>query len=375
VVVLVRDDRDARLAGPRPESQRGFHPRDAAADDDEPHAPSRGVSLACAILFPDRLTSSQGERVHLFASAAAPTRLTPAYALLVSALGRAAVAALLGTAAEASAAAPGTGNVQAALVAETSSLQPGTPSWVGVQLRMAPGWHTYWRNAGDAGLPTRLTWTLPEGFTAGPIEWAYPQRFSQGPVTSYGYAGEVVLLTRITPPAAQAPGGQAVLSVRADWLECQEACLPGRATLTASLPVRADPARPDPAHAELFRGARLRLPQEATGWTMALRDANSGVSLIVRPGRPADPPRSAYFFAERSGLVDHAAPQALARDGNGFRLDLTLDANAARPLAGLDGVLVVDGTAGPQAIRVAARREGSTDKPGAGRQGCQEDRR
>lgn len=305
--------------------------------------------------------------MHLFASSAAPPRAARAYALLVRSLRWIGSALLLGIAAEVSAATPaGSGNVQAALVTEMSSLQPGTPAWVGVHLRMAPGWHTYWKNAGDAGLPTRLTWTLPDGFSAGPIEWAYPQRFSQGPVTSYGYAGEVVLLAQITTPASLAPASQVVLSVRANWLECQEACLPGRAELSASLPVRAEPALPDPARAVLFRAARQRLPQEARGWKVTLRETGSGASLVLKPG-PEGAPRSAYFFPERAGLVDHAAPQKLTRDGDGSRLDLTLDANAARPLGGLDGVLVAEGAAGPQAFRVAARHEGRTDKQGAGR--------
>jgi thiol:disulfide interchange protein DsbD len=186
-------------------------------------------------------------------------------------------------------------------------------------------------------------------------------------VTSYGYADEVVLLARITPPASLAPGSQVVLSVRADWLECQEACRPGRAALSVPLPVSAEPARPDPDRAELFRAARLRLPQEAGGWSMALRESGPGASLVLKPERTGDALRSAYFFPERPGLVDHAAPQKLTRQGDGFHLDLTLDANAARPLDGLDGVLVAEGPAGPRALRVSARREGRTDKAGAGR--------
>src|SRR5207245_1904014 len=80
----------------------------------------------------------------------------------------------------------------------------------------------------------RLRWTLPADFQAGPIQWPYPRAFSQGPVTSYGYEDEVLLPVKITPPASLA-AGEVTLAARADWLECQEACIPGRAELSLVL--------------------------------------------------------------------------------------------------------------------------------------------
>jgi thiol:disulfide interchange protein DsbD len=303
--------------------------------------------------------------LHLFASRAGRAEGRERILFLVDAPGWIGVIALL-AAAGGEGAPPGTRNVQAALIPETLSLRPGAPSWVGVHLRMVPGWHTYWKNPGDAGLPTRLKWTLPEGFVAGPIEWPCPERFSQGPVASYGYGGEVLLLAQITPPATLEAGSSVVLAVRADWLECREACLPGRAELEATLPVRAEPPRNDPARAALFRAARLRLPATAEGWTAVLREADSGASLTVRPGQPAAVPRSAYFFPERPGLIDHAAPQGLVREKDGFRLDLKLDPNAPRPLGAVDGVLVTEGHAGPRAFQLTAR-PGASGGAGAGR--------
>src|SRR5262245_59684705 len=112
-------------------------------------------------------------------------------------------------------AATASANVQAQIVAEHESIRGREPFWVGLQLRMAPEWHTYWKNPGDAGLPTRIRWQLPPGFTAGGIEWPYPARFGASPVVSYGYADEVLLLVRVTPPATLAPGS-VTLAARAD---------------------------------------------------------------------------------------------------------------------------------------------------------------
>src|SRR5258708_13106966 len=99
-----------------------------------------------------------------------------------------------------------TEHVEAQLVADRSAAQPGKPVLVGLRLRMEPQWHTYWRNPGDSGLPTRIQWLLPEGWKAGEIQWPYPQLLPVGPLMNYGYEDEVVLLAELTPPASATPG-------------------------------------------------------------------------------------------------------------------------------------------------------------------------
>ena len=64
----------------------------------------------------------------------------------------------------------------ATLVSDTDVAAPGVPLHVGLRLRIAPGWHTYWQNPGDAGAPPELTLTLPDGASAGPITWPTPRR-------------------------------------------------------------------------------------------------------------------------------------------------------------------------------------------------------
>ncbi|MGI4810559.1 MAG: protein-disulfide reductase DsbD domain-containing protein, partial [Janthinobacterium lividum] len=78
--------------------------------------------------------------------------------------------------------------VTATLVSDTDQVAAGVPIHLGLRLQMAPGWHTYARNPGDAGLPTDLTLDVP----AGPIAWPVPQRLQEGPLLSYGYTGSVL---------------------------------------------------------------------------------------------------------------------------------------------------------------------------------------
>ncbi len=258
----------------------------------------------------------------------------------------------------ATAAPPASKHVQPELVADVETIAAGRPFQAGLRLRMDPEWHTYWKNPGDSGLATRLTWKLPDGFQAGPIEWPYPKVFKQGPVTSYGYTDEVLLPVTITPPATLAAGTSVTLAARADWLECREACLPGRRELSVVLPVRGEAPRAS-AQAPAFAAARARLPQAGAGWTFEARETPDKVVLVVEPPRGQAAIHKATFFPDRGQLIDHAAAQTWARAAGataGYRLEMTPAPNAARPLGALEGVLVTEGSSGAiAAVRVEAK--------------------
>ena len=91
-------------------------------------------------------------------------------------------------------------NVKAELLSEMQTVQAGTTVWVFLKQTIREGWHTYWRNPGDSGAPTKLLWDLPPGFEAGEIQWPYPERTPYGPLMNYGYEGEVLFPVQIKIP-------------------------------------------------------------------------------------------------------------------------------------------------------------------------------
>jgi thiol:disulfide interchange protein DsbD len=247
----------------------------------------------------------------------------------------------LAAAAVASWAAPvlaATPHVQASLVAESESVQPGTPLVVAVRLQMEEGWHTYWKNPADAGLPTRVAWRLAEGLTAGPLQWPRPGRFGAPPVVSYGYHGDLLLPVSIDVSKALRPGTTVELAGRVSWLECKEACLPGKADVSLVLPVRAEAPRPSAAAPRLAEARRL-VPVAADGWRVSARRTPAGFTLTFREPKGA-PVRDAYFYAADPQVLDHAAPQPLGRAGSAQALRLSRDPNAAKAPERLRGVLV-----------------------------------
>jgi len=153
-------------------------------------------------------------------------------------------------------------HIEAELIPEKSGLRPGEPVTVVLRLKMEKHWHTYWKNPGDSGLPTRITWTLPQGFSAGPIQWPAPRRINVGPLTNFAYEGEIFLLTDIQAPAGLAAGTAVPITARADWLVCEEICIPGDATFSFMLPVSNEPATADPNWAKAIERTREQLPRQ-----------------------------------------------------------------------------------------------------------------
>ena len=144
------------------------------------------------------------------------------------------------------------------LLLPTELAQPGTTILAGVELQMDDGWHTYWKNSGAAGLPTKIEWQLPPGVTAGEIQWPLPEIIPPAEVVTYGYEHEVVLLVPLTLAADLAPGP---LALKADvsWLECKEQCGPGSANVEATLAIGAE-TKPSSA-AALIESWRGKVPQ------------------------------------------------------------------------------------------------------------------
>ena len=220
--------------------------------------------------------------------------------------------------------------VQMDLLSADGSITPGESTLLGVRMRIQPEWHVYWRNPGESGTAPRIEVKGPEGLTTAPIRWPRPVVFQSPWDTTYGYAGEVVLLIPVTVPAGT-PTGPLRLQVAAEWLVCKEACLLGEGQGSVELTVLAPDAeapvrtpRIEPAIAEAMsripaswkslQGAVARVIQDADSPRLVLEGPTGGAEKIqflpdLTPGVTAG-----------SGLPVNA----IIKDGQ-FRIDVPLE--------------------------------------------------
>lgn len=213
--------------------------------------------------------------------------------------------------------------VQAQLISEVKSIQPGVPFWIALHLQMKEHWHTYWKNPGDSGLATKIDWALPEGFTAGEILWPYPQRIETPPLVSFGYEGEVLLLTKISVDQLMESGVKKEIKAKADWLMCREECIPGKAELSLELQVSAQKPKMNETWATAFAAARLKLPQEIPGWKVnaSVDDTQIRIQIVPPAGFTRDL-LSIQFFPEQQGLINHEKPSQYRKTDIGYFLEI-----------------------------------------------------
>jgi thiol:disulfide interchange protein/DsbC/DsbD-like thiol-disulfide interchange protein len=222
------------------------------------------------------------------------------------------------------------GKVKVSLVADVESAIPGHPFWVGLRFQLAPGWHLYWKNPGQSGMATELTWT-GDGVALGPTRWPAPERIvsSDGFIVTYGWHGEVVLLSEARTTA----GG--TVAVSADFLVCEVECIPGSVQLARRI--------------EAGDGAPAEARQVmATSWARVPRPAaEHGVTVDVRH----DPPRIAPGTEFTTTVTVTAAGASLPARGpeHAFFPDRTptITLMAKAPLTGGALGVILAGTASP----------------------------
>jgi thiol:disulfide interchange protein len=228
--------------------------------------------------------------------------------------------------------------VQASLVAEVTAIVPGKPFTVGLLLKVAPNWHTYWKFAGDAGIATEIKWNLPAGWKAGEMQWPIPLKLDEpGDIQIYGYHDEVLLLQEITPSASLA-GQSANLSAEANWLVCEKICIPGSAKLQLELPVAPKNA---PANEDLFARYRRSLPQawpEAGVASASWKRSGSEMLLTVESSALANYPSADFFpLPQRTVVVGHPKTERGTGGKIVFRVPIETQ---EKELSSLNGIVV-----------------------------------
>lgn len=257
---------------------------------------------------------------------------------------------------QAAAAAPDGHPVQAELVADVTAVAPGDSLTLGVVLRMAPGWHTYWAYSGDAGLATSVEWQAPAGVRVGDLRWPGPHRYMEaGDLIAFGYAEEVMLMAPALVPPASAPDSLRIKAA-VSWLVCLDICIPGEATLSLVLP----PGVGSAAHRERFAlyGSLVPRPlatSDPLSWDHEVRSGAKGdLEVTVRLTAPTVDAETPDFFPlpvrDTLGYIE-AGPRVAGVDGS-VRSSARLITYAGQlPLTQLPGVAVFTDAEGHRQYR------------------------
>lgn len=250
-----------------------------------------------------------------------------------------------------------TDHARSTLHAEQTGVAPGGTVRVALHQVLEPGWHVYWKNPGDSGLPLEAIWSLPQGAGASDFDYPVPERIEIGPLVNYGHEGSPTFIAAITAPAGAAIGSSIDVGLEATWLICAEICVPETGAFSMALPVVADPS-PDGAAEAIFAAADGNAPRPASA---AFRTMDGALALEVAGIGDSD---GAYFFPEADSIIAPSAAQKYERFDGLVRLTMPVQKDVAAPLK---GVIVVESAGGRRGYAIEANADDSIASPSGSR--------
>lgn len=229
--------------------------------------------------------------------------------------------------------------VQAELVSRFHDAVPGTEFEIGLLLRHDSKWHTYWKSTGDTGLPTRIQWSLPQGWHASEILWPTPAVFKIGDLVNYGYGDEVLLPVRISVPASAKVGSVQDIKAEVSWLMCADQCVPGKASLTLAVQV-ADKDGGATKASTLFEASYTAMPSPLSDASGVFDPKTHAVRVTFKSTEPF---HHFYVFAEGDdSVVVYGAPQSVSRSAD--KISVTLQGtDELKAGSQFSGVFAADG--------------------------------
>jgi len=252
-------------------------------------------------------------------------------------------------------------HVDAELVAEMTGIAPGQDTWVALRLDHMENWHTYWKNPGDAGRATEITWTLPEGVTAGDIVWPTPKRIElPADLVDFGYENEIFLLVPLSIPASY-QGESLDITANAQWLECEDICIPGGAVVSLSLPVMdATQITPNEQWVEAFSLTRASIPTSNVSFdsTFSISEGNLNILVQATEAVFADASEISFIPGEHR-VFNYVSPQEITYQLSSLQLTQEHHPRLSAAPEEITGLLLVTDESGQQiSFEIAATPDG-----------------
>ena len=217
-----------------------------------------------------------------------------------------------------------TDNAEVELISEQKTIQPGQTFWVGIRMDIRENWYVYYRNPGDSGMPMMVEWMHEDDFSIGEIQWPTPLWLNvAGGMTSYGYYDNILYMMEATAPAGLEPGTEYTLLAEADWLICEDVCIPEYADLELTITITDEDVEYNEEWLALFAETRENLPVKLDYWE-ATADYNSNTATLTLTNIAFDITEydEIKYFPKKEGEIENGAEQPFRVEGNSIIMEL-----------------------------------------------------
>ena len=227
------------------------------------------------------------------------------------------------------------------LIADEGDLAGAQSLWVGLLFHLDKGWHVYWQNPGDSGEPPRIEWKLPKRLLAGAVEWPRPIRLGTGTIVDYGYEDQVLLMAPVHVAPATSPISNATIAADVKYIVCREICVPGKTSLSLTMPLSAEQSVHVAEWRRIFERTRTQLPKSAPStWKISAVSDKDRFILTIRGSHD----HHVMFFPLEPSVIENVAPQKLVFTADGLEMSLQKSDQLLKPVSVLRGVIVAEGS-------------------------------
>jgi DsbC/DsbD-like thiol-disulfide interchange protein len=193
---------------------------------------------------------------------------------------------LLATSARADSASPWADDIRSSLRLIAGSEKPGAENLrAGVEIKLQPGWHTYWRYPGDSGVPPRFSFAGSDNVASVKVLYPAPQAIADEAGITIGYKHNVIFPLRVVPRQKDKP---VTLRLKADYAVCEKLCVPVEAQARLTL------SGADAANDVQLSAAEARVPREVSKAAAGLSvrrvsdDKNKPQVMVVLAASPGE---------------------------------------------------------------------------------------
>ena len=252
---------------------------------------------------------------------------------------------------------PGSDHVDVRMISDVSVISPGDSGTFGFHMTIEEGWHTYWKNPGDSGIPARISWSGADGFETGEIQWPWPETFQEEHLITHGYKNETLLMVPFSANADLQPGSYE-LTANLEYLVCEKVCLPAFERHNITIEV-GNETEYHAGNRALVSRFTEKLPETDHGLEPAFT-VDEGTVLLRLTGDLTSlgdfDPDDITFYAYTDDMIEPSAPQQAQLDDDALWLKLQQSRYAPGTLTELNGVVVIRGSEGVRALDIQASR-------------------
>lgn len=225
-------------------------------------------------------------------------------------------------------------------ITEHSSIAAGGETTIGLHINLEEGWHVYWRNPGDSGIPVRIRWVNEPSFETSELKWPYPSTFREGHLVTYGYKDETLIMIPVSIPTG-IRAGTLTAEARIEYLVCKEICLPGFENHTVRLTIPRNNRTVRSSYAPKFESFRKKVPVPSPNAESSFTVTGNRVEMIISGDLSFwNTDENVVFFATEENQIESSAPQLIERTEEGIYLSLTTSRYLNETLETINGVVV-----------------------------------